>query len=443
MKIGIFFLLGLMAGVDCSNSVDDLVNLTNKLVVDQEDDWECGIWGHEQVDCAQETVMESDVDGRLVPKYGSCLKEEDSMANGFRAFDLRNVVEDGAVETNVDVNRRDSVETAHGVETQCPVDVFRPVEGGANGGAPMMVEQGMGSFPLSDVEGVVGSVNRGNGIEGGDEVARNEPLDRPNWRECKLGKTIEGEGVGLVKGVGPQLVDGEHSNNIHLSESCPRSSSSVDINQKTRKGGSNIGEAYCETIDGVFDQKKRKCGGYESSLQSRKLDGFGGLRSSLKGKEVVHEVDVVAAGDGFARGKVDKAHSSSGSGGNQRRWLSIKNKARGVHRGKNGAGEANFQAVAGGHFFGSTKGEGILDTGSMVEVGISSSIDLPSLVFNARSAKFHGAAPNLMYLLPNARGIGNPWTFRALQSHVREFNLSIIFLMEIVGATVAVAAAFL
>ncbi|KAF4363194.1 hypothetical protein F8388_020764 [Cannabis sativa] len=256
--------------------------------------FKCGVWGHEQVDCAQEMAMESDVDGRLVPKYGSWLKEEDSVANGFRAFDLRNNVEDGAGAVDVDVNRRDDVETAYRGETQCPGDVLRPVEGGANGGAPMMVEQGMGSFPLSDVEGVVGSVHRGNGIEGDDEVARNG-LDRPNWREG--------------------------------------SSSSVDTSERTRKGGSIVGEAYCEPIDGVFDQKKRKCGGFGSSVQSRESAGFEGLRSSFKGKEVVQEIDDGGAGGGFARG------------------------------------EAISQTVVGGDFVVSTTGEGILDNGSLVESG--------------------------------------------------------------------------
>ncbi|KAF4357137.1 hypothetical protein F8388_002342 [Cannabis sativa] len=47
-------------------------------------------------------------------------------------------------------------------------------------------------------------------------------------------------------------------------------------------------------------------------LKFRESDGFGGLRSSLKGKEVVQEVDVVDTGGGFAHGKVDKAHGSSG-----------------------------------------------------------------------------------------------------------------------------------
>ncbi|KAF4351720.1 hypothetical protein F8388_019539 [Cannabis sativa] len=88
--------------------------------------FKCGIWGHEQLDCEKEEATETDVNGTVVPKYGSSFKDEEPNSQGPSDNDA----------PGVDDQRPTVVEQPESP----PVVVAKSID------TPMIVEYGEGSY---------------------------------------------------------------------------------------------------------------------------------------------------------------------------------------------------------------------------------------------------------------------------------------------------------
>uniref|UniRef100_A0A803PQV9 Uncharacterized protein n=1 Tax=Cannabis sativa TaxID=3483 RepID=A0A803PQV9_CANSA len=224
MGIGILILIGLIAEIDNSNGVVDLVNLTNRLVVEQEDDWE--------TDCEKEEAAETVVDGTVVPKYGAWLKDDDPIPNGFRAFHMRQARLDHAAE----------LETENG-QRGCKADAL---------------ETGERRSGVDEGDGNMGSLNRSGGVGVVGDVARNglTIVPKVNSTISELGRLNDGSNIAEKEGVGPNSIGVGLSNTNQLHNAFLWSSSllgSIQCNREVRTDRS-------DRLDGYVDLKKRKCG---------------------------------------------------------------------------------------------------------------------------------------------------------------------------------------
>ncbi|KAF4379433.1 hypothetical protein G4B88_024881 [Cannabis sativa] len=160
--------------------------------------FKCGIWGHEQLDCENEEATELDVDGTVVPKYGSWLKDDDPTPNGFIAFHMRD--DERSVDADLDLThgQQSSSPGAQGVDDCRPVLVDTqkspPVAVVGNNGTPMMVERGDGSYQQIRELGIVGSVNRTSTCDERGEVLPTGPTIGPKLNDSNL---LVGRGMGV------------------------------------------------------------------------------------------------------------------------------------------------------------------------------------------------------------------------------------------------------
>ncbi|KAF4392969.1 hypothetical protein G4B88_011964 [Cannabis sativa] len=263
----------------------------------------CGRWGHEQKECDKPVAMEKDVQGQLVPKYGSWLKEDDPRPNCFVAFKQAQVA---------------SASEAYGIDEMVGGERsvrFDRDRGDRSSGNPDERTDGaevVGELPVGAVLQVVAEHQEivGNGLEGTrmglDYIAK---------------ESGEGRGLGRDSGL---LLKSPYNFNVIDSVEVGRGSQSVGPVDKPMGNSVTINHHQpAEFSDGDVDFKKRKSTGGGSAEELDK-----GRRYFNKGKQIVED-------EGFLTEKSDTVGSRLGHGegnskhnGGQRKKVSIKNRAR-------------------------------------------------------------------------------------------------------------------
>uniref|UniRef100_A0A803PI64 Reverse transcriptase domain-containing protein n=1 Tax=Cannabis sativa TaxID=3483 RepID=A0A803PI64_CANSA len=160
------------------------------------------------------------------------------------------------------------------------------------------------------------------------------------------------------------------------------------------------------------EKKKRKNGVSDISVESEALQ-----RMLSKGKQV-QQVSIEIEGiDNFTFGGTKVVNRGNSSKQSQRKKLSIKSKARCLKEQRGVTGLSVKPLIV---------DNGVCGDGRSLE---DQYVDEVSSQISGEPCV--ARPPSAMKLLSwNVQGIGNPWTLRALQSHIKEFDPSIVFLAE-------------
>ncbi|KAF4370849.1 hypothetical protein G4B88_012649 [Cannabis sativa] len=340
---------------------------------------------HEREEYAKEAT-ETDVDGTVVPKYGGWLKDDDPVPNGFQAYKMRQVRVNMAEELDTETRplAQGGEALAEGERQPEVVEARSSVTVAAVGGgdAPMIVERGENSYQNDEGIGIGGRFIRSSGVEVMNEVACDGPHFEPSLKvvNAELGRSINGSHVIENDGIGPNITATGLSHIEHLQTSSLGPSSLLGSTQSITEA-----DTGSERLDGDIDLKKRKCGdqGSSSSHLGEKSE-YGGERLEGKGKEVIQEFQAASVGGSFVLGSGVRSPIPSGT--NQRRRVSIKNKARAFGKGKEvgdvGDSRGNEVQSHGNPPY----CKEALDSNINVEVGISSTFDLSPHVVTTETA---------------------------------------------------------
>uniref|UniRef100_A0A803PWX1 Reverse transcriptase domain-containing protein n=1 Tax=Cannabis sativa TaxID=3483 RepID=A0A803PWX1_CANSA len=357
--------------------------------------FKCGFWGHDQLNCTKEVVMEMNLQGAPVQKYGQWLKEEDPTPNCFLAYDQLlarqgggKVIGDGG-SGMVEEIRRSEIDT--------PVVRGSRQVGGS--GKEQFARSTQGEEKADD------GVDRGNDVNGVVEV---------NKLKGKLDNVsaLDQSGIFLKQTPSPKIdkinVGPTVNGPTHFQPQLRERSSLFDQTHQhgSSRGNKEKGIRSWEKDTGAHDfededgreGRKRKCG-RSGGISSRGEGGEVGESSCENGFDVAVEM---GGAEDVEKGKTMGRKGLGTKGGESRKRISLKNKAR-------------AKAKMGGNQSG-----GVFD--SAREQGTSEMV-----MFTAGEVSATGRDRDVSN---SAEGIGNPWTLRALQSHVREVDPAIIFLME-------------
>uniref|UniRef100_A0A803QJV0 Reverse transcriptase n=1 Tax=Cannabis sativa TaxID=3483 RepID=A0A803QJV0_CANSA len=355
----------------------------------------CGLWGHEQKECAKVALTEKDEHGQVVPKYGSWLRDEDPLPNAFVAFkQLQMRISGGKKEMHDQSNNRLFANDGRQTATH-PDDESVALNGGmqgtpvAGGRAEVTVMESSGKNC-----GTMGGSLRVGHVELGS-------CGESSGAGEALGRTNELKHLGSINDMTLGQMDVGHCGKMNGLEHSGSSSHSGRVRQ-----------LYDSLSEEEIEVKKRKNTGDaigEGEVQDK--------RNFNKGKQVIVELEVSGEDDGFTLGRAAHGVKEGKMQVGQRRNISIKNKARHRH-----------QAIATMEAEEQSTRQRVMRTVGDEVVGDA------AFVFGAYMGShipIEGGPPSTMKLLSwNVQGIGNPWTLRALQSHLREFNPSVVFLAE-------------
>uniref|UniRef100_A0A803Q411 non-specific serine/threonine protein kinase n=1 Tax=Cannabis sativa TaxID=3483 RepID=A0A803Q411_CANSA len=285
---------------------------------------------HEREEYAKAT--ETDVDGTVVPKYGGWLKDDDPVPNGFQAYKMRQVRVNMAEELDTETRPLAQGGEALAEGERQPEVVEARVRYASHTEVVMLYDCGTGktAYRIHRRIGIGGRFIRSSGVEVMNEVACDGPHFEPSLKvvNAELGRSINGSHVIENDGIGPNITATGLSHIEHLQTSSLGPSSLLGSTQSITEA-----DTGSERLDGDIDLKKRKCGdqGSSSSHLGEKSE-YGGERLEGKGKEVIQEFQAASVGGSFVLGSGVRSPIPSGT--NQRRRVSIKNKARAFGKGK-------------------------------------------------------------------------------------------------------------
>uniref|UniRef100_A0A803QEB6 CCHC-type domain-containing protein n=1 Tax=Cannabis sativa TaxID=3483 RepID=A0A803QEB6_CANSA len=254
----------------------------------------CGIWGHEQKDCAGGMRRETDDAGNLVPKYGSWLKDDDPCPNGFVSAGIVNSA------SPIDNGRHWGQERSSGNEGV--------VHGGpANHGGECTAEGGEQTVIRGVEEGVTkileGAVNVQMDIMG--HTLHVEPKE---VKATTVGPSLKASIGREIKG--PECGIGPTMSNTHPCMDPTVASGSVH-------------STLPDVTIAEHDKKKRKNGEATVAIDSEEIQR---LRS--KGKQVQQASVGVDGNENFAIGVSTGETRGLASTSGQRKRVSIKTRAR-------------------------------------------------------------------------------------------------------------------
>uniref|UniRef100_A0A803NZM7 CCHC-type domain-containing protein n=1 Tax=Cannabis sativa TaxID=3483 RepID=A0A803NZM7_CANSA len=263
----------------------------------------CGRWGHEQKECDKPVAMEKDVQGQLVPKYGSWLKEDDPRPNCFVAFKQAQVAS---------ASEAYGIDELVGGERSVRFDRDRGDRSSGNPDERTDGAEVVGELPVGAVSQVVAEHQEivGNGVEGTrmglDYIAK---------------ESGEGRGLGRDSGL---LLKSPYNFNVIDSAEVGRGSQSVGPVDKPRGNSVTINHHQpAEYSDGDVDFKKRKSTGGGSAEE---LDR--GRRYFNKGKQIVEDEGFLTEKSETGGSRLGHGEGNSKHNGGQRKKVSIKNRAR-------------------------------------------------------------------------------------------------------------------
>uniref|UniRef100_A0A803NV72 Uncharacterized protein n=1 Tax=Cannabis sativa TaxID=3483 RepID=A0A803NV72_CANSA len=205
-----------------------------------------------------------------------------------------------SVDVELPNSERANVLGAHGVDAQGPAEVVSqnssPAAAEATNGMPMMVERRESGYQQIRESGIVGSLNRGSGVDARCEVLPTGPNVGPELDSSTsmMGQFNDGVSVIVNETSGPSLV----GLGLPHDTDCLGSSPLLGSTQKTGPDAPGLGD--CQT--GEADVKKQKCGTQEGSQRIGKEDGFRSVRLEEKGKEIVYELQEASVGGSFVQG---------------------------------------------------------------------------------------------------------------------------------------------
>uniref|UniRef100_A0A803PV25 Reverse transcriptase domain-containing protein n=1 Tax=Cannabis sativa TaxID=3483 RepID=A0A803PV25_CANSA len=344
----------------------------------------CGVWGHDQAICTKPLALELNEHGDQVPKFGTWLKDEDPIPNCFVAHDQRRAklhaersmaggdVTDEAVSRRPAVARVIERDMAKGVES-----TMEQLENDVGDGN----DRGMEVMEDAHNQKLKGKVSMDSDV--GPYQKEMGFVQSPLMFEAgqssfgleKLGPTSNlnhSRGEALCAGLDTQLpkvsVGNEKGVRYREGKDCR-----VEFDTQEEREG-----------------RKRRCGRNGVTMD--------GGAAPIEGETMVDMVEAGRFNMGY--GKAVPGDGNHGKEGRKR--VSIKNKAR--NKAKQGGPNVDCSL--------SEKQTLGTSTDGMPEVN--------ALVGNEEISGCESIS----------EGIGNPWTLRALQSHVRDLQPSIIFLAE-------------
>ncbi|KAF4383478.1 hypothetical protein G4B88_000178 [Cannabis sativa] len=306
--------------------------------------FKCGFWGHDQSVCTKALVMEMNSQGTPVPKYGQWLKEEDPTPNCFMAYDQLMARQGGG---KVNSNG------GHGIDGE----TSRPEIGQSeHRGSHQAVSSGKEQFSrLMQVEQRVGDgVDRGSEVNGATESDKlkgkidtfseidQNGIFKNNAQSPPVGKT----------NLGP-VDNGPLFSTSQLKEG---SSLHMEVVMEAKERGHEAGRG--NRLDSKLRRRMEGKEGRESvgvvvrvqaELMATMWGGGGGLCE--------HGEDVAVDLGDTERFEVGKSMGGKGlgkKGGESRKRISIKNKARAKARVGGAQSEGNFS------------GSGVRGTGEVV-----------------------------------------------------------------------------
>ncbi|KAF4370013.1 hypothetical protein F8388_015809 [Cannabis sativa] len=255
--------------------------------------FQCGVWGHEQKDCEADILKEKDATGRLVPKYGSWLRDDDPCPNGFVAtvkMDQTGLQSgDSLVEEGGGVRGHPSLVTGVGTVANNNLAVSKETE-----------DRGIQNVDMEVTKNVEVTMS----IKDGGQMMHVQQIRKKDSEvglglDSRTGPGIKAQGDGL----GFNMTNGSPSGDRSSDGSISRISKESDISE--------------------HDKKKRKNGGPDSTVEAEALN-----RILSKDKQV-QQFDLELKGvENFAFGGSDVVKQGNTSKTSQRKKVSIKSKAR-------------------------------------------------------------------------------------------------------------------
>ncbi|KAF4396215.1 hypothetical protein G4B88_020852 [Cannabis sativa] len=274
--------------------------------------FQCGAWGHEQKDCEAEIVKEKDVQGRLIPKYGSWLRDDDPCPNGFVAAAR---TDQGVMESG-------------GAGTEKYGGVDGPTGTGIGVGT---VEHGRLAVP-HETEGR-GIQNVAMEVNKSMEVQMSNKSGGHLLHVPQKGKNDLEVGLGLDNRTGPGLEAQSVNVGCVLTMGSPFGDQST--NGKTHRVSKDYDVAE-------HDKKKRKNGGPDNTVEAEALN-----RILSKGKQVQQDELEIGGVENFSIGGSEVVPQGNIGRTTQRKKVSIKSKARAKGGSRTGRDGVPVQALTG------------------------------------------------------------------------------------------------
>ncbi|KAF4386209.1 hypothetical protein F8388_016461 [Cannabis sativa] len=283
--------------------------------------FKCGFWGHDQLNCTKEVVMEMNLQGTPVQKYGQWLKEEDPIPNCFLAYDQL-VARQGGGKV-IGNGGSGLVEEIRRSEIDTPV-VRGSRQVGGSGKEPF-------ARSTQGEEKADAGVDRGNDVHGVVEV---------NKLKGKIDNisAMDQSGVFLKQTTSPKIdkinVGPTVNGPTHFKPQLREGSSLFDQTQQhgSSRGHKEKGIRSWEKDTGAHDfededgreGRKRKCG-RSGGISSRGEGGEVGESSCENGFDVAVEM---GSAEDVEKGKTMGGKGLGTKGGEYRKRISLKNKAR-------------------------------------------------------------------------------------------------------------------